>query len=115
MEYVYSLNDEGWGDFEDVVNDVNENNEAGTIVDVYKAEKQPQSHSDFISADRIIEDIQEDAFGTVGEFAEDYLEDVSESDKETLAAIIANWLDSTAADPRFWLAANSTKETIIAE
>lgn len=59
-----------------------------------------------VDVDRVIENITENAYDEVGEFAEDYLDNVSKEEygflEEKMNEVLHKWLDETKNHPTFW-------------
>ncbi|NIT58403.1 MAG: hypothetical protein GWN00_19905 [Aliifodinibius sp.] len=115
MEHVYSLDDEEYKSFQEVMDDVNDTYAPGTKIEIYKAEKHRYTHDDFFNPHEIIEQMQEHAYGEAGEYSEDYLTDLSPSDIEEFRELIGSWLIKKASKPEFFTAKNTVRETVIAE
>ena len=67
----------------------------------------------FVSADSVIEDIQCQAYDECGEYAEDFLSNISKEAKAELEKMIAAWVEKHDK-PTFWLVEN-VKERLVTE
>lgn len=107
-EYVYSHNGEdSWVKDEDSAVDsamFAKGSEKPVTVKIYRGEAQPYTHDTFAFhiGENILELLQEVAHGECGEFAEDYLADVSEKQSDDLTRIVTEWLNKNAAQPTFY-------------
>ena len=110
-KYVYSHNGEdSWVEDEDSAVDsamFAKGEETGTVK-IYRGEAQKYTHDTFafdIGAD-IQEAVWAAAQGEGGEFAEDYLEDLSKEQLGDLTRIVIEWLNKNAAQPTFFSVKN---------
>ena len=119
MDYVYSANGEdGWSDdYDEVRNDAVDNlfpwrtsNESADSVTIYRGEKETVSHSEFVHADSIIEQIQESAAGEFWDFSYGYLDDLNQADRRELELKVIEFLLSRAALPTFYRVKNIDSE-----
>jgi len=101
-EKVYSLDGEKFYDYASFMSDVLHEHKQGETVEVYVGIKREIKHSDFVSADVIIESAQEMAYDEYGEISNDYLEKITEAQGEELKRLICAWLDKTVGQPRFY-------------
>ncbi len=60
---------------------------------IYIAEKKEFSAADFVCIENIIESIQEQAYESVNESSQDYLEKMTEDHKKELSTMICDFLD----------------------
>lgn len=79
----------------------------------YFGTKDAPAASSFIDVDDIIEDAQNRAMDNYGEFAESFLDDVTDEAKKELGDFLSVWMDKNAA-VRFYLAHDIT-EYIVTE
>lgn len=77
-------------------------------ITLYKGVKKAQTFEDFMCVDSILEQMHERAYDE-NEFAEDYLYDVTEDQKEELSELISGWAKKHNIDPRFFLIENVTE------
>jgi len=99
--YVYSLDGEIFYPLDIFVGILESEYEPGK----YKVEKgipKKLEHSDFISGGRIIESIQENCWDENGEYAEDYLDGITDADKTELENVIADWLEGKVGEIKFF-------------
>jgi hypothetical protein len=116
-KWCYSFNEENYeGDFETKEQAIAE------AIYYYKDDERDQ---DFIwvgqtknislgvNVDRIIEDLGEEAYDEVGEYAEDYLTDVTLSHQkvleERLNEVLVTWMKEFKYEPNFWTVTNVEK------
>ena len=69
---------------------------------VHKDKTRPFSHKDFMDVEYLIEIMQESAYSEAGEYAEDYLEDLTKEKKEELQKILIEWFTNNAKELRFY-------------
>ena len=107
-KYVYSHNGEdSWVEHEDSAVDsamFGKDDQKPDSVKIYRGEAKGYTHDTFafdIGTD-IQELLQEYAHGEGGEFAEDYLEDLSKEQLDDLTSIVTEWLNKNAAQPTFY-------------
>ena len=111
-EYVYSHNGEdSWVKDEDSAVDSAiffKDGEKPVTVKIYRGEAEPYTHDTFAFhiGENILELLQEAAHGEGGEFAEDYLEDLSKEQLDDLTLIVTEWLNKNAAQPTFFSVKN---------
>lgn len=96
-DYVYSTDEERFFDFSDVMDTLNENHEPGDKVKIFRARRKEYEHKDFISAYRVIDDMQSSAYDEMGEFAEDYLYGITKEQETDLENHIAQWFDKNSS------------------
>lgn len=80
---VYSRNEEEWYDYCEIMGQLKEDCPKGDEVQIHEGETQPFIHREFINAPRIVEMIQDAAFDEMGEWQQDYLDDLA-NDKEKM-------------------------------
>lgn len=71
-------------------------------VNMYEGELEPKSFVDYLCVDSILERMQEWAYDDVGDFARDYLDDVTDEMKEELDVIICAWANKHNLSPKFF-------------
>ena len=81
---------------------------------IYEGVKKAPNVKDWVSADSIIEDIQTSCWDDHGEWAEDFLGDVSPEAKEELEVLVAAWVMKHDA-PNFWLATQVVERDVTEE
>jgi len=106
MEYVYSLDESAFYDYESIIETAKEDYEIGTEVTIYKGEPVEFNHSDFIDIEHIIDSIKERAFEECDEYADLYLNDLCKDSKKVLKEIIAEWLNKNTKKPNFYTVKN---------
>jgi len=114
-EKVYSRNGEEYYDLDTVIDDLRDcgDYEVGYKAEIFEADLRQAKHSDFISAQRLIEDLQERAYDNHGEWSECYLEDVSEEKIKELEKLIISWFDLNAKKPTFYSVENDIKIQVV--
>ena len=78
-------------------------------------EKTQPSHSRFIDAKDIINQMQERAYDEFSEWSEDYLIDIEFNDEKikSLNSLLEKWLDENATQPIFWQAGKNIKTIVV--
>lgn len=118
-EVVYLPSDEyAYDNLQDAMGFI-ENN-AGSLEDaigwvINVCEKIQPSHSRFIDAKDIINQMQERSYEEFSEWSEDYLNDI-EFDEEkikSLNELLEKWFDENAIQPAFWQAGKNTGAVIV--
>lgn len=71
------------------------------VITLYKGVKRKQKFSDFLSVDWLIDEMAEWAYDNSGEFAEDYLDDVTDDQKQELESLICKWAEKHNIAPSF--------------
>jgi len=77
-------------------------------ITLYKGVKKAQTFEDFMCVDNFLEQMHERAYDE-NEFADDYLYDVTQEQKEELSKLISGWAKKHNIDPRFFLIENVTE------
>ncbi len=96
-DFVYSLNEENYYEYEDIVDQINDGCIHGHEIKVYRGRRKDYKHEDFIAPidiDFLIERMQESAYDNMSEFSEGYLDDLTEDNKKELMKLITDFLDS---------------------
>ena len=94
-----------------VAND--EKDAIGWVINV--CEKIQPTHSHFVDAKDIINEMQCRAYDNFSEYSEDYLSDI-EFDEEkikSLNELLEKWFDENASQPAFWQAGKDVKTIIV--
>jgi len=108
-EYAYSVDGERYTkDYQEVIDDLREDNLPGEEVWIYRATTIEYTHADFINVDYIVEQMQDNAIEEGLDWAEGYLDDV-ENDKGKLKDLeqhIANWFKDNSKDASFFTVEN---------
>ena len=110
-QFVYSLDDENFGEFEQMQDEVNDQYEPESKVCGSWGVLVPISHLDFVNEINIVEDIQQIAYDKDGDFAEDYLLDMTEDMEQELREVIAKFLTEKVAAPK-WYRVDDVQEYI---
>ena len=117
LEYVYSLNDESYQELEDFEENLlcmceDSETSKNENMEIYRAEKVLRTHTSFINANSILEDISQNAYDVGGEYAEVYcdkLDYVPASKLQELTGLINGFLDNYIGQPDFYTVRNATK------
>lgn len=96
---VYSLDEQYYYDRDDIENMIEESDEK--IETLYQGECIPRFHIDFLNTNQVIEDMQQRAY-ECGEFAEGYLDDFNEEDKQKFKEHILQFLNQNITQPTFF-------------
>ena len=100
LETVYSTNEEEFYDYDYILDDLKDlGHTTGDTVEIYQGDAIPMKHSNFIFPDHIIESIQEWAYDEVGDYAEGYLEGLTDADKKELEELIEEFLVKKTGQP----------------
>lgn len=92
MSTVYSRNEEDWYEYEDIIDGIEADYQSGDKVEIFEGDAVLFTHKEFINVDRIIEDIQEAAYDEIGEWQQDYLDDLA-GDKDKMIELNKLLLD----------------------
>jgi hypothetical protein len=107
----YSANEEDWGELENIMEDLECDYDAGAVVEIFEGDAVAFTHKEFIRGDRIIEDIQELAYDELGEWQQDYLDDLAE-DKEKvkqLNELLIKFITDNSKEPSCYKVINVKK------
>lgn len=96
---TYSRNEEDWYELEWVMDDLECDYQSGDEVEIFEGDAVAFTHKEFINADRIIEDIQEAAYDEIGEWQQDYLEDLA-NNKDKMIELNKLLLDFITANSK---------------
>ena len=113
-EQCYSLDNEKYKNYEDLMNELKEFYNISKEVEVWEADRVEWNHSDFINVDDLIHNMQTDAMDECGEVAEEYLNDVTDEKKEALKNHISNWFYANAK-LNFYGVENEKKIVVVVE
>ncbi|UZV41324.1 hypothetical protein vBVpaMR16F_258 [Vibrio phage vB_VpaM_R16F] len=72
-------------------------------VTIYKGVTKQQVFEQFFDVDSMLERINENAYETCGECADDYLLHVSDAQKEELLQLITSWVNKHNLNPSFFM------------
>jgi hypothetical protein len=73
------------------------------VITIYKGVKKPQNFDQFLCVDRLLEDMSESACEQIGDYAESYLSDVTESQKKELESLIVSWASRNNISPSWFM------------
>ncbi|WP_318521292.1 hypothetical protein [Photobacterium leiognathi] len=119
--YWYSLNDENWSYASTSINqaikdhfDTLSENERLDLeyVTVYRGEKVKKTFEEYFSIDALIEDMQNRASDDASEFAEDYLDDITDEQQKELESVILAWATKHNIKPSWFDIENVVTMTI---
>ena len=83
-----------------------------TKIPMYVGTLEPKKFNDYLCVDSIIEHMQEWAYDDVNDFSEDYLDDVTQEQKDELGQLISDWANKYNISPNFSLVRN-VKEILV--
>lgn len=95
-EQCYSVDNEGYKSWEDMMDDLREFYDEGEEVVIWEADKKEHQNDDFIDVNVLINDMQCNASDESGEVAEEYLNELTEEQKEDLKKHISEWFNKNA-------------------
>lgn len=96
---VYSLDEEYYYDRDDIECMIEGSEEP--VETLYQGETAPHFHTDFLNTNQLIENMQERAY-ECGEFAEGYLDDFNEENKQKFKEHILEFLNQNITQPTFF-------------
>lgn len=118
-EFVYSLDNEWFDDFDSVMDFVNSEYEPGSRVTLYKGRPVPVTHEDVVKRcffkGHLLEFLQEAAYDEYGEVAENYLTDLGEGDEESIIDEIVIFLNENVKEPNFYTVKDVEEIEVLAE
>lgn len=82
-------------------------------ITLYRGVREDQTFSDFFSVKRMIDGIQEFAGEVGGEWAEDYLKDLTQDEIDDLRNVVIGWAAKHNIDPNCFLVKDVTEVTFI--
>lgn len=108
-EYVYSLNDEKYMELDEFLDYIEEFDD---IEYVYVASKKPYTHSDFIDARDLIDEVCNRAYEEADDISDVYISCVEEKKHtEALQKIIEEYFNKNIQQPNFFTVKNVEKIT----
>ena len=113
-EQCYSVDNETYNSWENLMDDLQEFYDIGESVEVWEADKKEWNHADFIYAAHMIDDMQTAAMDECGEVAEEYLNELTKDQKTDLEKHIAEWF-SKNAKINFYGVENPRKIMVVVE
>ena len=106
----YSYNEEEYHSYySDILDHFNDHYEIGDKVEFWKGDTVQCGHERFIEPYILIEDMQDRAHEEVGEFADGYLNEVTEKQLHELKQLVAGYLDKNLAKHSFFTVKNVEK------
>ena len=121
MTTVYNLSEDNWTWADEdryvVVRQFLDNLEDAelkttTKVPLYVGTLETKYFSDYLCVDSILERMQEWAYDDVDEFASEYLDDVTQGQKDELEQLISDWANKHNIFPKFFSVGN-VKEILV--
>ena len=99
---VYSRNEEDWYDLCEIMGSLEEDYQAGDEVEIQEGKAIQFAHDDFISAAHIIEDLQNKAYDEMGEWQQDYLDDLANDVDKIfeLKKLLVHFITNNAKPPQ---------------
>lgn len=99
----YSHDDETWrSDLSEIYSEIDSEAEIGDEVTIITGMSIPQSHSDFVRIDDLIEEAQQRAYKYAPEHSDDYLNGIAKEKRDELEKIVIDWLNKNVEQPTFW-------------
>lgn len=83
-----------------------------TKVPMYAGTLEPKKFTDYLCVDSILERMQEWACDDMGYFTSDYLDDVTQEQKDELTQLISDWANKHNISPNFFSVGN-VKEILV--
>lgn len=121
MSTVYNLSEDDWTwadeDPNEIIRQFLEGKDSEDVkniqkVNMYQGELESKSFIDYLCVDSILERMQEWAYDDVGDFASDYLDNVTDEMKEELDVLICAWADKYNISPSFFHVSNVKEVSI---
>lgn len=113
LDYTFSLDDGDWSsadeDLDTVIGDHlfdlihDAKSTPPESVTVYRGVKDHFSFKDFLDVDQLIEHMQSCAYDNAGEYADDYLGNVTKEQKQELELLVLDWARKHELSPNFYL------------
>jgi len=102
-EYIYSIDGEDFDEWDTITDMVDSDNEPGVKVVIFRGKPIQVKHIDHVLPviDTIIENIQQHAYDEDGDYAENYLTDLSDPKAIELANVIAEYLNEEIIQPLY--------------
>lgn len=121
MGTVYNLSEDDWTWADEDPNEIirqfldgKDPDDVNNIqkVNMYQGELESKSFIDYLCVDSILERMQEWAYDDVGDFANSYLDDVTDEMKEELDVLICAWANKHNISPNFFHVGNVKEVSI---
>lgn len=77
-----------------------------TKVPMYAGTLEPKKFTDYLCVDSILDQMREWAYDDVNEFADDYLNDVTQEQKDEIKQLISDWATKHNISPNFFSVGN---------
>ena len=117
MEKVYSLDEERYYDYDDLLEQIE--NDSPNVKYVYMGTKISFTHADFINGKEIIESIQNRAYEESEDYSGSYISQFDDKSKTehkdlhlVIERLIADYLGKTISQPDFFKVKNIEKITV---
>lgn len=114
-EEVYSRDGETFMELEDVLDSLQDDFVNGEKVIIEKGTSVKAKHDEFVTPYNWLEEFQNRAYDNYGEWAEDYLSDVSLEKAKELQVLVTEWLNKNAKEPSFYKVFNTEKIEVTVE
>jgi len=111
-EVYYSAVDDDWSNADQSIEEVAcmildemSNEEVCKVksITIYKGIKKPQHFKQFLCVDWLLDQMSESAYDEGGDWAEDYLDNVTESEKRELEDVIISWAERNNISPSWFM------------
>ena len=113
-EYTYSCEGSDYDDFQSTMENLQTLHDEGEKVVICRAECVRAKHSEFIDAERLIDEMVNSACDEYSyEWCDGYLEDVKKEKMLELDEILIAWFKKNADDPTFFLAHNPKNIAVV--
>ena len=104
---AYSFNDVDYYEYQDIIDMIEIDKEVSDYI--YIGTKKIYSHKDFMDVNFLIEGMQDFSQDSCGEWAENYLSNVTKEQKDNLKEYILKWFNENVDQPSFFNIESSIK------
>ncbi len=104
---AYSFNDVEYYEYQDIIDMIEIDKEVSNYI--YIGTKKIYSHKDFMDVNFLIEGMQEFSQDSCGEWAENYLSNITKEQKDNLKEYILKWFNENVDQPSFFNIESSIK------
>ena len=104
---AYSFNDVEYYEYQDIIDMIEIDKEVSDYI--YIGTKKIYSHKDFMDVNFLIEGMQEFSQDSCGEWAENYLSNITKEQKDNLKEHILKWFNENVDQPSFFNIESSIK------
>lgn len=112
---VYSTDKEAFHDYDHIMDELRDDYESGSKVKIYTGKPERFTHASFVNGNLIVERFMEQAYDDGGEWAEGYLQDLSDEKVNELESVIIAWLEKNAKKPNFYRVEDIEEVTVMLE